>query len=252
MLLAQAHLVLVDEHVEHAGVLEVEQRRHQRQARHRLLAARIHHCERIRDERAADTEAERVDLLRATDLLHHMDRSDHALLEVVVPGDFRFGLVRVLPRHHEHRVALLGRIADERVLRLQVEDVELVDARRHQQERPLIDLLGQRLVLDQLEQHVLVDDRAFAGRDVLADFEAVSSVCVILPADVLQQVVHPHLQAFAVRLEQRLLRLRIGPGSWPETRRRPTADTANLTRFGSWGRPATLSASLFRNSALSR
>jgi hypothetical protein len=37
-------------------------------------------------------------------------------------------------------VALLHRVADQRVFGLQVEDVELVDARRHQQQRPLVHL----------------------------------------------------------------------------------------------------------------
>ena len=38
-----------------------------------------------------------------------VDRLDDTLLDVVVPGDVRLGLVRVLPRHHEDRVALLDR-----------------------------------------------------------------------------------------------------------------------------------------------
>ena len=120
------------------------------------------------------------------------------------------GLMRVLPRQHEHRVALFDQVTDERVLRLQVEDVELVDAGRHQQERPLVDLLGQRLILDQLEQNALIDDGSFAGRDVLADLEGgLVGLRDLALADILQQVVHPHLQALAIGVEQRLLCLRI-------------------------------------------
>ena len=43
----------------------------------------------------------------------------------------------VAPGHHEHRVPLAHRVAHEGVLRLQVEDVELVDARRHHHQRAL-------------------------------------------------------------------------------------------------------------------
>jgi hypothetical protein len=46
--------------------------------------------------------------------------------------------------------------------------VELVDARRHQQKRLLVDLGGQRLVFDELEQLVLKHHGTFGGRDVFA------------------------------------------------------------------------------------
>ena len=45
----------------------------------------------------------------------------------------------VAPRDHEHRVPLRDGQRDERVLGLQIEDVVLVDARRHDHERPPVD-----------------------------------------------------------------------------------------------------------------
>ena len=128
----------------------------------------------------------------------------------------------VLPRHHEHRVALLRRVADERVLGLQVEDVVLVDAGRNEQEGTRVDLGRQRLVLDQLEQPVLVDDRALAGRDVPADVERrLVGLRDLAALQVGQQVPEAGLQALAAGLEQRLLRLRVGR---QEVRRRGRLD----------------------------
>ncbi len=75
------------------------------------------------------------------------------------------------PGDDEHRVTLAHRPADERVLRLHVEDVVLVDPGRHDHQRPAVDLLRRRRVLNELHQLVLVDDLARCRRDVLAEPE---------------------------------------------------------------------------------
>src|SRR3546814_6607859 len=66
-------------------------------------------------------------------------------------------LVGIDPGDHEDRVALLDGPADEGVLRPQVEDVILVDPRRDDQQRALVDLLGRGRVLDELHEVVLVE-----------------------------------------------------------------------------------------------
>jgi hypothetical protein len=104
-------------------------------------------------------------------------------------------------------VALLHRVADQRVLGLQVQDVELVDAGRHQQQRALEDLGRQRLVFDELEQVVLEHDGAFGGAHVAAHFEQ----RFIGHGDMaLAQVLHEVLQAlgnaFALGLQGQRLR----------------------------------------------
>ena len=63
------HTVFVDEQIEHARVLEVEQSRHHRQTRHRRFATRDHHSECRREDGATDAKAKRVDLFLTTDLL---------------------------------------------------------------------------------------------------------------------------------------------------------------------------------------
>ena len=55
--------------------------------------------------------------------------------QVVVHRDVAVLGRRVLPRDHEHRVAELGQVVHQRVLRRQVEDVVLHDPRRHDQHR---------------------------------------------------------------------------------------------------------------------
>jgi hypothetical protein len=66
------------------------------------------------------------------------------------------------------RQALLGR---------QVDAVELVDLRRADDQRPLVDLGRSRRVLDQLEHLVAKDHRARRRGDVLADLDSVLSTC---------------------------------------------------------------------------
>ncbi len=107
----------------------------------------------------------------AGDLLHDGDRAERRRPRCSRPRCAGRSPRRRSPAHHEDAVALRDGVADQRVLGLQVEDVELVDARRHEQDRPLVHLRRQRLVLDQLEQLVLEDHRALGRRDVAADLE---------------------------------------------------------------------------------
>ena len=89
-------------------------------------------------------------------------------------------------------MALLHRVADERVLGLQIEDVELVDARRDEQEGPLMHLGRQRLVFDELEQLVLVHHRALGRGHVAAHLEqALVGHRHMALAHVVQQVGQP-------------------------------------------------------------
>ena len=112
---------------------------------------------------------------------------------------------------------MLGRPLDERVLRLEVEDVELVDPRRHDQQRRLVDLLGRRRVLDELDQLVLEHDLARRGRDVLADLEGLhvglaDRELALAALEVGQQVLQALDQVLALALDRRLHDLRVGQG----------------------------------------
>ena len=68
-------------------------------------------------------------------------------------------------------MVLRYRVRDERVLRLKVEDVVLIDARRHDDQRAPMHAVGRRAVLDQLNQLVLVDHATWCRADVAAHLE---------------------------------------------------------------------------------
>ena len=137
----------------------------------RCVALRREIGERSCGQDPADAEPEDVDLALAGRLLDRVERGErpfeHVVLEILV----REVGARVDPGDHERGVPLIDAPFDEAVLRLQIEDVELVDPGRHDQERALVHLRGGRRVLDQLHQIVLVDHLAGRGGDVLADLE---------------------------------------------------------------------------------
>ena len=90
-------------------------------------------------------------------------------------------------------------VADEAVFRLQVQDVELVDAGRNQQEGALVDLGGQWLVLDELEEIVLEHHSAFGGGDVAADFkQRLVGLAHVALLQVMQQILHALGNALAL------------------------------------------------------
>ena len=107
----------------------------------------------------------------------------------------------VAPRHHEDRMTLLDDIAHEGVGGLQIEHVELVDRRRDYDERSLAHCVGERFVLDDLDQLVFEDHRARRDRKIAADLECLV-VCHRDPAlaDVVYQVPDSSRKAFTARL----------------------------------------------------
>ena len=80
-------------------------------------------------------------------------------------------LVRIDPGDDEHGQPLRHRPANERLLGIEVEDVEFVDPRRHDQQRAFEDFGRGRLVLDQLHQHVAEDHLAGRRGEVDAELE---------------------------------------------------------------------------------
>ena len=104
-------------------------------------------------------------------------------------------------------MALRDRPAHEAVPRPQVEDVELVDPRRPDQQRPLQHLLCYRVILDQLHQIVLIDHLSGGDADILADLEGVHvghlDVQLALAAlEIAQQVAEALKQVLAAGLRR--------------------------------------------------
>ncbi len=219
-------LVLVDEHAELARLGEVDLRGEEGAGRDPVIAACRHVGKRGRHQGAADAIADRRDLLLAGRLLDGVERRERPQLHIVLERQLAQPLVGIDPGDHEHGVAVLGRPLDEGVLRLEIEDVELVDPGRHDQERHRIDLVGQRRVLDQLHQLVLEDDLAQRGGDVLAHLEGLhvglaDRQPTLATLEVGQQVLQTLDEVLAFALDGRLHDLRIGER---EVRRRHRVD----------------------------
>ena len=133
--------------------------------------------------------------------------------------------VRIDPGNAEHREALRDRPADEALLGVQVENVELVDPRRHDQQRAPIDLLGRRGILQQFDQVVAEHDLAGRGGHVHAEHEllVVGLADLQIAAarlDVLGEHLHAAREVFRLRRPGRAQEFGIGQ---QEVRRRHRA-----------------------------
>jgi hypothetical protein len=124
-------------------------------------------------------------------------------------------LARIDPGDHEDREALLDRVLDEAVLRLQVQDVIFVDPRGYDEQRPPVDLLGCRRVLDQLHQIGLEDDLAGSEGQIPTDREGVvvghlDRELALAPGEIVEQIVEAAQEVLAAGLDRRPQHLGIG------------------------------------------
>ena len=137
------------------------------------------------------------------DFASDVDRPHDPLGEIVVPRQMALLDHHVAPGHNEDGVALLDGVAHERIGRLQIEHVELVDAGRKQDQGPRAYRLRERLVLDQLKQLVLEDHGTGRNRQIAADLE---SLLVghrdAAFAEILEQVPHTRRHAVAAGLHR--------------------------------------------------
>ena len=88
---------------------------------------------------------------------------------IVVERDVAHLRAGIAPGDREHRVALTDQLADQRILRRQVQDVVFHDPGRHDQHRLAADLGRRRRILDQFDQFVAEDDLAGRRGEILAD-----------------------------------------------------------------------------------
>jgi hypothetical protein len=135
----------------------------------------------------------------------------HVVLEALV-GELG---VRVDPGDDEHRQALVHAPLDEGFFRREIEDVELVDPGRHDQQRPLEHRRGRGRVLDELHQLVFEDDLAGRAGEIAADLEHRGARLADLEVavsglDVLGQHVHAAHEVLGLGRERLAQQLRIG------------------------------------------
>ncbi len=171
LLLDRADLLLVDEDRELAGLREIDLRREEGRALDALVAHRRHIGQRHAEQRAADAVADRRDLLFPGRLLDRVERGEDAFAHIALEILGGVARIRIDPGNAEDGQPLRHAPADEALLRVEVEDVELVDPGRHDQQRPLQHLWRRGRVLDQLDDLVAEDDLARCRRDIDTDLE---------------------------------------------------------------------------------
>ena len=169
--LQRLELRLVDENLQITGMGEIDLGGQEGGRGDPRVAGRLQIGEGGAEQRAADAIADRVDLFLIGGRLDRVEAEDDAFLDIGLPVLHRLPVVGIDPGDDEDRVALADQPVDEGFLRLQVENVELVDPGRNDQQRPLEHGLGLRRVLDDLADVVLGDHLARGQRHVAADLE---------------------------------------------------------------------------------
>ena len=213
--LERGDLVFIDEHQQIAGMGKIDLCGKERRRGHAHAALFGEPGQRRGEQGAADAIARGMHLHLAGHLLDDVHRGERALLHVVGEGLLAEFLVRIDPGDHEHRDALVDAPFDVGFFRLQIEDVELVDPRRHDQERRAQHRLRGRRVLDQLHQFVLVDHLARRRRHVDADHEVgriglADAQRAVAGLDVLGQHLHAANQIVTVGCQRLAQHFRIG------------------------------------------
>ena len=165
------YLLLVDEDLELAGLLEVDHGGEEGRALDAVVLLRRQIAQRAGEQGAAQAVADDIGLALAGRLFHRVERRQRPFRHVVFEPGAGELLVGVDPGDDEDRMSAIDGPLDEGVLLAQIEDIELVDPGRDDQERPLEDLLRGGRILDELDQLVLKDHLAGREGDVDADFE---------------------------------------------------------------------------------
>ena len=214
-LLDGLQLLGVDEHLEIAGVSEVDLGREKGRASDAPVAGRGHVRERRRQQRAADAIADPGKLTFACRLLDAVNGGEDALAHVAVEVLVGMAFVGIDPGDDEHGQALRDRPADERLLGIEVENVELVDPRGDNEQRPFMHLGRARLVLDELHQRVAKNHLARRRRHVDAKLERArvrlaNPQVAMSRMDVLGQHLQAPHQVLAALGERRAQKLRVG------------------------------------------
>ena len=171
-LVEQPHRLVAEEQLEVARLAEIDLRGKEGRALDLgRLALGFEIGQGRRQRRPGHAIADDVDRIDIQRVAHRIDRVDLALEHIIVERDVGDALVGRFPADHEQRNALVDAPADEAFLRGQVEDVEAVDPRREDDQRGCHHLVGDRRIMDQLEERRFMDHLARRRGEVAADLE---------------------------------------------------------------------------------
>ena len=118
-------------------------------------------------ERAALADAEQVDLRHAGVLRHRIDAAPDIAVDVVVEGQPAIGAIRIAPVDQVDILALRQQVADQRLVRLQVDHVGPIDQRIDDQDRRLRGRL--RLAAEAIDDELVLAIDLFLGGDAEVD-----------------------------------------------------------------------------------
>ena len=136
----------------------------------------------------------------------------NAFEQVVVEAHLGHLGIRIFPARDEDREAVIGEIFDQALFGAQVEDVELVDPRRHDDDRHGMHRFGGGRVVDQFDQAVAENDLARRRRQILADDEGVGFDHLDVPRlDIAHEVPETAGEALAAGRHETLHSHRIEP-----------------------------------------
>ena len=204
MLLQGCELGIVHENLQVTGFAEIHLRRPERRRMDTVVARPGHVGEGGAEQRSADAVTYDVGIAHAGRPFDGVQCLEYPFVHVVFEGFLRQLAVGIDPRDDEHGVTLDDQPLDEGILGPQVQDVELVDPGRKDQQRTLVDLRGCRRVLQQLEQFAAEHHLARRQCDVLADCEGVGTLTdrklSVAALQIGQQIVEPAHQIFSVGL----------------------------------------------------
>ncbi len=149
-------------------------------------------------QRATDTVTDQMHLRHLAEFAGDAHDLIDAFEQVVVEAHFGHLGARILPARDEDRKALIGEIFDQALFGVQIEDVELVDPRRDDDDRHGVHRFGGRRVVDQFDQAVAENDLARRHRQILANGKGVGVDHLDVPRlDVAQEVLETAGEALA-------------------------------------------------------
>ena len=140
-----------------------------------MITVTGHRRGRDREQGATQAITDRVDLLVRDNVADRVKRGHGSKASVVRHTEIAIGRTRVAPRDHEHRVALIDQVPDQRVLGREIQDIIFHDPRRHDQHRFGVDGFGGRCVLDQFDQMIAIDHIARGDGQVAADLKGLGT-----------------------------------------------------------------------------
>ena len=207
--------MVVDKHANAAGIGEIQQGGQVGSTDDGLTLLFLKPSHGRAQQGSADAVANGVQLVFTGRLPDGINSSQGAELHVVFPAFIFLRRPGVAPGHHENRLALVDQPSDKGVPGGQVEDIELVDPGRDNQQWALGHGLCCRRILDQLHQLILVDHLARRCGQVTAHLKCravghghIEQVRVL--AQVFNQVAHAVHQVHALALPGNTQYFRVG------------------------------------------